>query len=59
MTIYLHMQKRNKILVVRFDPVRYHHDVFENGEHLGRIRMREFLFDGWKCVKREVLDDSL
>lgn len=59
MTIYLTMQKRNKTLVVRYDPVRYDHDVFENGEHLGRIKLREFLFDGWKCIKREVLDDRL
>lgn len=59
MDILLYMEKDGQQLVVRYDPIRYHHDVFENGQHLGRVRLREFYFNGWKCVKREVLNVRL
>ena len=55
MTILLYMEKIDRKLVVRYDPSRYHHDVFENGTHLGRVRLREFLIEGYKCVKREIV----
>lgn len=68
MTIYLTMQKDTThvvdlddttTLVVEFDFNRYDHNVFQDGQHLGRLKLREFFFNGWKCIKREVKNDRL
>lgn len=53
MLIYLTLQKDDKQLLVRYNPEKYAHAVFENNKHIGDCKLREFFFDGWKCINKE------
>ena len=45
--------KTDKSFIVRYDPNKYDHDIWEHGTYLGRIRLRELFFAGFECTDRE------
>jgi len=53
-SMILTLKKNEEILTVNFDFNRWDHDIFENGQHLGKTTLKELFKGGWVCVKREV-----
>ena len=45
--------KTDQTLIVNYNPHTWDHDVFENGEFLGKLRLRELFFNGFECVGKE------
>jgi len=41
-------------LTVDYDETSYTHDLFDNDGYLGRVRMRELFFAGYKCVCKDI-----
>ena len=49
--------KTKQKFIVEYDETSYDHSAFEIDEFLGRVRLRELFFAGFKCVDRDITID--
>lgn len=49
------INKENQVLYVKYDSARFDHPTWDENGFLGRIKMKELLKGGFKCIERKIL----